>query len=156
MPTTKTRPRPATAGKTAVGKIMSRDVVTVTSGTSVEMVVELMLQRGLSRVPIVDEKYRPLGIVSKTDVIEDAHDRGDDGELPPKAQRGFQVHPEGTVVDEVMSRLVMTVPETATVSNVAELMVSRHVHGLPVVARDGELVGFVSTMDVLAWLAGLR
>ena len=38
----------------------------------------------------------------------------------------------------------------------AELMVSRHVHGVPVVQKNGELVGFVSTMDVLAWLSGLR
>ena len=29
-------------------------------------------------------------------------------------------------------------------------------HGLPVVNAKAELVGFVSTMDVLAWLAGLR
>lgn len=163
MPTTKTQPRPATAGRTAVSKIMSRDVVTVTSGTSLDMVVELMLQRGLSRVPVVDEKYRPLGIISKTDVVEDAHDRGDDSEeIPVRAatekdlSRGYHVHPEGTIADEVMSRTLMTVPETASVSRVAELMVSRHVHGLPVVAKDGELVGFVSTMDVLAWLAGLR
>ena len=51
---------------------------------------------------------------------------------------------------------MLSVREDATVSRAAELMVSRHVHGLPVVARDGGLVGFVSTMDVLAWLAGLR
>ena len=144
-----------TAQKIPVSKIMSRDVISVRSGTSLDSVIEMMLSRGLSRVPVVDEQYRPLGIVSKTDVVEDAHDRGDDGEATRDAS-GFHVHAEGTIADEVMSRTLITVPEDASVSRVAELMVSRHVHGLPVVAKDGELVGFVSTMDVLAWLSGLR
>ena len=144
-----------TAQKIPVSKIMSRDVISVRSGTSLDSVIEMMLARGLSRVPVVDEQYRPLGIVSKTDVVEDAHDRGDDGEASRDAS-GFHVHTEGTIADEVMSRTLITVPEDASVSRVAELMVSRHVHGVPVVAKDGELVGFVSTMDVLAWLSGLR
>ncbi len=173
MPTTHVRthdshpPRAASAGATPVSKIMSRDVITVRTGTSLESIVELMLQRGLSRVPVVDEDYKPVGIVSKTDVVEETHDRGDDEELVPdkpvvgeKGQgdpmRGFHVHAAGAVVDEVMTRTLITVPQDATVSRVAELMVSRHVHGVPVVADNGELVGFVSTMDVLAWLAGLR
>ncbi len=155
---TRTRtPQAANAGSTPVSKIMSRDVITVHSGTSLESVVELMLQRGLSRVPVVDEQYHPLGIISKTDVVQETHDRGDDTEQPAaKSEPGYHVHPEGTIADEVMTRTLVTVPEDATVSRVAELMVSRNVHGLPVVAKDGELVGFVSTMDVLAWLAGLR
>lgn len=154
------------AGSTPVSRIMSRDVITVRSGTSLASVIELMLQRGLSRVPVVDQDYRPVGIVSKTDVVEEEHDRGDDGEIPPKPQRrekgegdplrGFHVEREGAIVDEVMTRTLLTVPEDATINRVAEMMVSRHVHGLPVVQKNGELVGFVSTMDVLAWLSGLR
>jgi acetoin utilization protein AcuB len=145
------------ASSTPVGTIMTRDVVTVRSGTSVEAVVELMLARGLSRLPVVDEKFRPLGIVSKTDLVEDAHDRGDTTEAPAeRSERGFHVQSEGAVVDEVMTKKVVTAAEDASVQRVAELMVSRHVHGLPVVNIRGEVAGFVSTMDVLAWLAGLR
>jgi acetoin utilization protein AcuB len=145
------------ASTTPVRTIMSRDVVTVRSGTSLDAVVELMLARGLSRVPVVDEEFRPLGIVSKTDVVEDVHDRGDTAEVPvQRAERGFHVQVEGAVVDEVMTKTIVSAPEDASVQRVAELMVSRHVHGLPVVNARGELTGFVSTMDVLAWLAGLR
>lgn len=148
----------ASASSTPVTKIMSRDVVTVRSGTSVDALVELMLVRGLSRVPVVDERRQPLGIVSKTDVVQDSHDRGDVSEEQQQqpAERGFHVHAEGAVVDEVMTRTIVSVPEDATIQLVAELMVSRHVHGVPVVNAKGELAGFVSTMDVLAWLAGLR
>ncbi|HET7787831.1 MAG TPA: CBS domain-containing protein [Myxococcales bacterium] len=147
-----------TAADTPVSRIMSRDVITVHAGTSLESVIELMLARGLSRMPVVDERHRPVGIISKTDVVEESHDRDDLEELPRRGEegRGFHLHREGATVDEVMTPTVLSVPDTATVEQVAELMVSRHVHGLPVVDSRGELAGFVSTMDVLAWLAGLR
>ena len=146
-----------TASGTPVSKIMSREVVTVRSGTSLDSVVELMLLRGLSRVPVVDEKKRPLGIVSKTDLVEDSHAKGDVlEETAPRGESGFHIHVEAGIVDEVMTKTVVSVDEDASIEQVAELMVSRHVHGLPVVNAKGELVGFVSTMDVLAWLAGLR
>jgi len=145
------------ASSTPVRTIMTRDVVAVRSGTSVEAVVELMLARGLSRLPVIDDQFRQLGIVSKTDLVEDAHDRGDTAEVPAeRAESGFHVQAEGATVDEVMTKKVVTAAEDASVQRVAELMVSRHVHGLPVVNARGELAGFVSTMDVLAWLAGLR
>jgi acetoin utilization protein AcuB len=156
-------PRSTDASSTRVSQIMSRDVITVRTGTSLESVVELMLQRGLSRVPVVDEQFSPVGILSKTDLVEESHDRGEDEEVLLEAprrggdlQRGFQLRREGAVVDEVMTRTLLTVREDATVEQIAALMVSRHVHGLPVVSANGELTGFVSTMDVLAWLSGLR
>ncbi|HTO98523.1 MAG TPA: CBS domain-containing protein [Myxococcales bacterium] len=153
-PRTAKQPDPQSAATTPVRKIMSKEVVTVRSGTSLDAVVELMLARGLSRLPVVDEGHRPLGIVSKTDVVQDTHDRGDTIEVPAPSERGFHVVSEGAVVDEVMTRTVVSASEDASVQRVAELMVSRHVHGLPVVNAQGELAGFVSTMDVLAWLAG--
>jgi CBS domain-containing protein len=152
------RATPETATDTAVSAIMSREVVTVRAGTSLESVIELMLARGLSRMPVVDDRRRPVGIISKTDVVEESHDRDDLEELPrgEDQERGFHLHRQGATVDEVMTPTVLSVQESATVEQVAELMVSRHVHGLPVVDSRGELAGFVSTMDVLAWLAGLR
>jgi CBS domain-containing protein len=152
------RAAPRTAADTPVSKIMSREVITVRSGTSLESVIELMLARGLSRMPVVDDRRRPVGIISKTDVVEESHDRDDLEELPRRGEegRGFHLHREGATVDEVMTPTVLSVADTASVEQVAELMVSRHVHGLPVVDSRGELAGFVSTMDVLAWLAGLR
>ena len=152
------------AAATPVSKIMTPEVISVRSGTSVESVVELMLARGLSRVPVIDEAGRPIGIISKTDLIEESHDRGGDGEQAPRPRRfdkyveprGFHDEAPPRSVDEVMTRTLISAEERDSISRVAELMVSRHVHGIPVVSRKGELVGFVSTMDVLGWLAGLR
>jgi CBS domain-containing protein len=151
----------ATAAANPVSAIMTRNVVTVPSGTSLDVVAELMLARGLSRIPVLDESGHLIGIVSKTDLVEKAHDAGDTSEPPPRdvrlaEMRGFHVHGEGAIVDEVMSRSVMAVDDTATIQRAAQLMVGARIHGLPVVTASGALVGFVSTMDILAWLSGLR
>jgi CBS domain-containing protein len=50
----------------------------------------------------------------------------------------------------------VAIAETATIQRAAQLMVGSQIHGLPVTTDSGELVGFVSTMDILAWLSGLR
>lgn len=152
------RPRTSGAATTPVSSIMSREVITVRSGTSLESVAELMLSRDLSRVPVVDYEQHLLGMVSKTDLVRQTHDAADTQEEPPRGEqmRGFQLHAKGASVDEVMSRSVMAVGETASVQRAAELMAAAHVHGLPVVTVSGRLVGFVSSMDVLGWLAGLR
>ena len=160
----RSRKAPSGAASTPVSLIMTREVISVRTGTAIDSVVELMLQRGLSRIPVVDGTGKPVGIVSKTDLIEESHDRGDDGVQAPRLRRfdkwveprGFHEEAPPPNVDDVMTATVITVPEGASVARVAELMVSRHVHGIPVVTRKGELTGFVSTMDVLGWLAGLR
>jgi CBS domain-containing protein len=151
----------ATAAANPVSAIMTRNVVTVPSGTSLDFVAELMLARGLSRIPVLDKSGHLIGIVSKTDLVEQAHDAGDTSELPPRDDRlsnlrGFHVHGEGAIVDEVMSRSVVAVGDRASIQRAAQLMVGAQIHGLPVVTASGALVGFVSTMDILVWLSGLR
>src|ERR1041384_6929838 len=153
-----------TAAATPVSKIMTPEVISVRSGTSVESVVELMLARGPRPGPGTDEAGRPIGITSKAEWTEEPRGRGGDGEQAPRPRRfdkyveprGFHDEAPPRSVDEVMTRTLISAEERDSISRVAELMVSRHVHGIPVVSREGELVGFVSTMDVLGWLAGLR
>ena len=167
MPATRAKngPQPASAATTHVSAIMSRDVITVRSGTSVDVVAEVMLSRGLSRVPVLDASGHLIGIVSKTDLVEQAHDEGDtlqETSLPSAPGThlddlcGFHIQGEGAIVDDVMSQQVLAVDETATIQRAAQTMVGSRVHGLPVVTAAGRLAGFVSTMDVLAWLSGLR
>ena len=153
-------PRAPTAATTRVSEIMSPNVTTVRTGTSLETLSELLLSHGLSRVPVIDATGRLIGIVSKTDLVEHAHDQGDTSEANRAGgvvePHGFHVHEEPASVDDVMSHSIVAVGETETVQRAARLMVGARVHGLPVVTTGGRLSGFVSTTDVLAWLSGLR
>ncbi len=158
--------RPVEAAEsTCVADVMTHDVITVRTDVSVESIVDLMLARDLSRVPVVDAENRPIGILAKTDLIVDRHMRGDTTEEPsaeiPVSRNvrytpsGFHVHAEGAVVGDVMSRNVVSLPETASVAEAATLMTRSHLHGIPVTSASGRVVGIVSATDIVAWLAGL-
>jgi CBS domain-containing protein len=141
---------------------MTRDLVSVPSGTSMESVAEMMIARGLSRAPVVDSRGRMIGMISKSDLVE----RADEGDVQILArspergllasERGLHAQGEPLDVDHIMTPAVTSISEQDTVQQAASLMASKHLHGLPVVGEDGQPVGFLSSLDILAWLAGLR
>ena len=52
------------------GRLMSRDVVTVRPEDSLEEAATKMLRRQVKRLPVVDESGRPVGIISRRDLVE--------------------------------------------------------------------------------------
>jgi CBS domain-containing protein len=123
----------ATSGEhTPLSEIMTADVFCVRADLSTAALAQLLVGRQLGGVPVVDEAGRAIGVVSSADLVR----------LPAAGQ-----------VAEIMTRLVFTLPDNASVSQAAALMALEHVHRIPVVADDDRVVGIVSSSDVLAWLA---
>ena len=65
------------ARTTPVKEIMSTDVISVTEEDTVEKLVELMLHRDLSRVPVVRDGV-PVGIVARFDLLRLMMERKDE------------------------------------------------------------------------------
>lgn len=116
-----------------VASIMTTDVHTVHSSEVIGPVRDLMLEKGIGCVPVLDDEQRLRGIITSTDLVE---------EWAP--QMGVQT---------VMSTEVATVPPHRTVADAAREMVMRRVHHLVVTDRD-VVVGVVSSFDALMLLAG--
>ena len=129
--------------RTPVSAAMTTDVVCVRDDLSVETLTTLLLDEWIGAVPVVDEHGRPIGIVSKTDLLREAHDRGDP--TAPAARR--------TTVREVMTPLALTLSEQTPLARACARMVLERVHRLPVVDPDGRVVGIFSTTDATRWLA---
>ena len=55
--------------ETPIGTIMTRDSVTVSEDTHLADMLELLRTRRINRIPVVDAGRRPVGIVSRTDII---------------------------------------------------------------------------------------
>lgn len=56
--------------QTAVEEFMATDVITVTTGASVETVADRMLDNDISHLPVVDDDDQVVGIVTTTDLTE--------------------------------------------------------------------------------------
>lgn len=57
------------------------------------------------------------------------------------------------VVGEVMTPVVISISEGATLGEAAAQMTAHQVHGLPVISERRGLVGFTSSRDVTRWVA---
>jgi hypothetical protein len=116
-----------------IGAVM-RDVLCLRGDVPASEVARLVLDRGFSAVPIVDEDGRPLGVLSKTDLVRDGA-------------------PSDAAASDVMTPVVLTVPENASLGDAVELMATHAIHRVFVVADSGEITGVLTTMDVVRWLA---
>jgi len=159
-------PRGAAGGQAdhvSVVSIMSGETVCVDPELSLEALLALFLDRGISGAPVVNEEGRPLGVVSKTDLLRHQQENAGLLELGPFAPEGAETvqleqgfHLEqirvGKVKD-VMTPVSFTLGENATVARAAALMAHEGVHRVPVIAASGRVVGLVSALDVARWVA---
>ena len=124
-----------------VSKWMTRDVRTVQVGQRLSEVSELMRSEAFHHVPVVDGA-RLVGILSATDLLRVSYEYGVDDR-----------HNNAVLDDTVTIRELMTEPLTvrhdATVRDALELLASGKFHAVPVVGDAGEVVGILTTTDVV-------
>lgn len=142
--------------------VMSTRIVSVTPETLVEDIAKLLLEAGVSAVPVVDGEGRPQGIVSEGDLLQ-----RDESETAPrrswwldllsssdeKARNYVKRH--GHTAADVMTSSVVAVAEDTPLAEIAETLEKRRIKRVPVL-RDGKLVGIVSRADLLRGLAAHR
>jgi len=132
--------------------IMSTDVVTVEPSTSLKDVARVLVQHGISGVPVVDDEGAVVGVVSEYDLLFKERGPVERGGilswlLDDYGAEGRAKTEASTAADAMTSPAVTTVPSTP-VSAAAARMLDRSVNRLPVVAGD-RLVGIVTRADLV-------
>lgn len=135
-----------------VGDVMTADVVTVAKETPYRRIVDLMMDRRISAVPVIDDFRRVVGVVSETDLLHKVELAGES--LQPRVfesrrHRSARAKARGAVAADLMSAPAVTVLPTTPVAAAARLMDSEQVKRLPVTDDLGRLVGIVSRGDLL-------
>ena len=136
------------AAETPIATIMNRSILCVRPDVDLASIVRLMIEHHVGCIPVIDERRRPVGVITKWDFVEqlDAamQSTGTGSPLP------IDLTPR--VADEIMMPLALTLGESASVAQAAEMMTSEDTHHVLVVAADGTLVGIVSSKDIATWL----
>lgn len=136
----------STLAITPVLRAAAKSVTCVQREISLREVAGIFVRERISGVPVVDDDFRPLGMITKTDLLRLGLDPGDGTHLPP----AFSAH--GSAGD-AMTAAVAAICEHASVLEAAGLMAERGLHRLAITARDGRIVGLVTALDLLRWLA---
>ncbi len=124
-----------------VANIMSTAIVTALPWLPAARLAELMVDENIGAVPVVDDEGTPLGIVTRSDLLEEDEAEWEGGEA---------------TADDLMRRSPLTVGPMTPISEAARLMSRQRVHHLLVVDVEGRLVGLLSSFDVVRWVAELE
>jgi signal transduction histidine kinase/CheY-like chemotaxis protein len=138
-----------------IGEVMTQGVVCVPAHVSVTMLEELLLDRDLSGVPVVDDGGTLVGFVEMTDIVREVHYRADtaEGLANDRLRWGFHAEPEPRTVAQLMTPIAFELPASCPVAQAVNLMATQHVHRVPVVSHDGALLGIVTAGDIVRYLA---
>jgi CBS domain-containing protein len=131
--------------KTAA-ELMTPSPVSIREGATVREAIELLTRRGISGAPVIDEAGRPVGVLSRGDIL--IHDReAVDFAAPPEEDEA-----SSTRVRDIMTPVVFCVSPEAPASRVVREMTDLKVHRLFVVDDAGTLVGVITVLDLLRHL----
>lgn len=143
------------AGGVTCEDVMSRDVLSVETGTSLKAVWRIFMTRHIKALPVTDETGHLVGIVSLDDFLENSVLSGE-GTL----RLGFghtimaslrrEALPKR--VEEIMRRKVQSAMPQTTITALVSPMVDQGIDQMPVVDGDNRLIGIISQSDLLGAL----
>ncbi len=122
------------ASNVLVRDIMTKDVHVVRNDTSVQEVIATMAKYDLSYI-MVEQSGKPTGIITEHDILVRLVSQG--------------LAPSAVIARMIYTNPVFTIDENATVEEAVKLMKHWGVKHLPVTGKKGELVGMLTSEDIM-------
>lgn len=133
-----------------VGDVMNRAVVSAYRGALFKEIARALARNDIDTVPVVDEDHRVIGVVTASDLLARlAHPR-----LTPRGHRmsaQLETHRKrhAACARDLMTHPAITTTPDTTIAEAAQLAARYRVRSLPVVDRDGALVGIITRNDLV-------
>ncbi|PCJ96396.1 MAG: CBS domain-containing protein [Hyphomicrobiales bacterium] len=118
---------------------MARDLTTLTPETEINHAMHLLLERGFSGAPVLNEAGWLVGILSKRDCLK-------------AALNASYFREWGETVEDYMTKDMKTLDSEMDIVEAAKAFIASPYRRFPVLS-DGKLVGQVSRTDILKALS---
>ena len=143
-------------GAITCADIMSRDVVSVEYGTSLEDAWALLLKHRIKALPVVNRARRLVGIVTQTDFMRQVDLQlyaGVDQRLKQFLRRSTGTHSDKPeVVGQIMTAAVKSAASSMHIVELVQPLSDSGIHHMPIVDDENRLVGMVTQSDMVAAL----
>ena len=121
---------------------MTPNPIVATLKTNYNEAMRLMKQNNIKHLPIVDEKGRPVGIVTRADMLH----------AEPSPVTSLNVFEIASLLDNVSMESIMTSPvlavdESCSITSAANFMLIHKIDSL-LVMREGMLAGIITIADI--------
>ena len=146
-----------------VADVMTSEVLTVKKETALKEAIQILANKKISALPVVEETGKLVGILSEGDLMWQ-----ESGVEPPPyimlldsiiylqnpAQHDKAIHKAlGQTVGEVMSDRPLTIKPQQSVREAARLMHDKKIRRLPVVDEGDCVIGIITQGDIVRMMA---
>jgi CBS domain-containing protein len=138
-----------------IGKYMKRNVISISKGATIRAAASVFVKHHIGLLPVVDEEKKLVGVVGLRDMlslelpdfvsfiadVDFVHDFGAVETTRPPAE----------VLDRSITTLMhpaVSVPENTGLLRAYALMLQHELHDMPVISKEGKLVGVASRVDI--------
>ena len=136
-------PKPQRHPLTRVSDVMSAQVMTIRDDATVMDAWRLLADHAMGQAPVVNAQGRLVGLITRGELLQP--DQLPGPETHVLAWRALLMQP----VTGLMVTPVPSVEPPTDLRRVAQLLLDLGLPGLPVVAEDGVVSGFISRSDIL-------
>ena len=134
---------------------MTSPVLTISPGATLRQAIEMMLEKRVSGLPVVDEIGQLVGLISEGDLLhrseigtEKHRSKWLDFLLGPARSANDYVHAHSRRIGDVMTTELVTAEESTSLEDIVRLMEKRNIKRIPIL-RDGGVSGIITRSDLL-------
>lgn len=136
-------------------EMMTAKVISVNKTATVKEVVELMAEKGVSGVPVVESDGRVAGIISEKDFLSRMDIKGNMNLMTIIAgcllgKCGLYAALLDLKAADIMTSPAITVTENTTAGDISNIFTEKNINRVPVTDNEGRLIGIVSRTDVVS------
>ena len=138
-----------------VTSCMKRNVISVHSKTTIREAANIFVKKHIGLLPVVDDNDKPVGVIGMHDMltlelpdfvnfladVDFVHDFGAVEDMYPSAKTLNK-----TV--QTLMKPAVTVEEDCGLLRAYALLIQHNQHDMPVVSKEGKLVGITSRVDI--------
>ena len=133
--------------------VMTAKVISVTPTTSLKETALAMATHGISGIPVIDERETVVGVISEKDFLFHMVEKKTHSIMHIIAQclstKGCIAIPMRTGhAKDIMTSPAQTVSESTPIFEIASIFAEKDINRVPVVDKDGHLVGMVARADI--------
>ncbi|QUH24522.1 CBS domain-containing protein [Serpentinicella alkaliphila] len=149
--------------------IMTTPVISARSDNTLQEVVQILAEKRISGLPVVDSENKLVGVISEKDIVDYSSQLHSirlinssawisphlDISMIASYKKGVELL-ASTIVEKVMTKNVVSAKENTSGEEIVRLMKKKNVNRVPITDDDGILIGIITRADLINYFASME
>ena len=132
--------------------VMTKGVITVSKYERIMHVADILTEKNISGLPVVDKENKVVGIITQADILSMIGvSRDHTFKDLLKYMLGEPLHERkiGDLVGDIMTSPALTIKPDANIADAVRIMDEKRIRRLTVTNEQGQLLGIITRADIL-------